>query len=114
MKRNWEEKITHTLDQIEPSQQQTHQMWTAILQSKTKKEPKKVSGISLYSSSECRNRNWCKCSNRWGTVFISSFVCFTAGTTEKSSIRRIEKEFFYRSICTSSGWMFRCIYYFRK
>ena len=41
MKRNWEEKITHTLDQIEPSQQQTHQMWTAILQSKTKKEPKK-------------------------------------------------------------------------
>ena len=41
MKRNWEEKITHTLDQIEPSQQQTHQMWTEILQSKTKKEPKK-------------------------------------------------------------------------
>lgn len=41
MKRNWEEKITHMLDQIEPSQQQTHQMWTAILQSKTKKEPKK-------------------------------------------------------------------------
>ena len=35
MKRNWEEKITHTLDQIEPSQQQTHQMWTAILQSKS-------------------------------------------------------------------------------
>ena len=26
MKRNWEEKITHTLDQIEPSQQQYYKV----------------------------------------------------------------------------------------